>query len=473
MKRRTFLKLSSMTAVVLFTGCGDDESNIDQGSADVLAVALPIPTLLHSTQRNGVMHYDLNIVEGNHQFFDGVKTKSYGIDSSYLGPTLLLKNGETVSVNYTNNLKEDTTMHAHGMRLPGTMDGSAHQVIKVGKTWSAQYTVNQNACTNWYHPHYMGKTAEHVYEGLAGIIIVEDSESSALDLPNRYGVDDIPLVLQDRKFSADRTEMDYSPTNMELSRGYIGETFIVNGAIAPTFDAEAKEIRFRLLNGSNSTMYELGFNENISFKQIASDNGLLEAPVSMSRLLLSPGERAEIVVDFTDAAAESFTLKEFRHDKTFMTINVKDTATAVTTLPDTLASLEPVATPVRSRRFELDMAGMGRFTINNKVMDLNRIDANLNQGEAEEWEVVNKMNVDHNFHVHGSHFRVVSRNNNTAAVKKSEQGYKDVVHIPPNESVKIIVQINDVTADANAPFMFHCHFLEHEDHGMMGQFTVS
>ncbi len=510
--RREFLTLSGVTALYLFTGCGgsNNSSNSNGGSGGGTPTngTLPIPELRQGTAIGGVMHYDINIVEAQHTFFEGVQTKTWAFDGTYLGPTLLLNRGANVSINYTNQLPVPTTVHGHGMHVPGAMDGTAHQPIAVGSTWSAQYLVDQNACTNWYHPHYIHQTAPQVYQGLAGLIIIEDDESRSLDLPRRYGIDDIPLVLQDRFFSADKTQIVYSPSNQQIDMGYIGDTFITNGAISPTFEAEAKQVRFRILNGSNSTIYELGFSNGQSFQQIASDNALLERPVSMNRIILSPAERAEIVVDFTNAMGATLSLQEYRYGQTFLTVNVSKDATQVTQIPAALATLEPIPTPTRSRQFVLAMGGMGGnqgmngnqggtgnyndgmngnqgnntdgmggmvFTINGKSMDMNRIDVALSRGDIEEWEIINSTGMNHNFHIHDTHFRVVSRNDDPSQVAENDRGYKDTVYMPPFTRAKIIVAIpNDgVTADNNNPYMFHCHFLEHEDNGMMGQFTVS
>jgi len=509
MKRREFLTLSSIASLWLLTGCeggattanttantgssgnniagskgmgtgGGGTQNRNSGSEDTgtgsggtpASGTLPIPELRKPVVRNGVNHYDLNVLESEHGFFEGVKTKTFAIDSTYLGPTLLLSNGDDVSLNYTNQLSEEITMHGHGMHVPANMDGTPHQTIAPGATWSAQYTVNQNACTNWYHPHTHHKTPHHVYQGLAGMIIIEDDESRALDLPNRYGIDDIPVVLQDRFFTADKTALDYSPTQMQISRGYIGDVFITNGAIEPTFEAEAKEIRFRLLNGSNSTVYDLGFSNGKSFKQIGGDNSLLEKPVSMTRLVLSPGERAEIVVDLSSDFGTSFTLHEYKNNKTFMTVNVSKDATDVTTLPNSLARLDPVdlSLVTNTRKFNLGMRNMV-FTINGKAMDMKRIDEVVPLEDTEIWEVTNMMGMDHNFHIHATHFRVVERNGSAANVLENEKGYKDVVYLKGNESVKLLVKMTDY-ADATVPYMYHCHFLEHENNAMMGQFTV-
>jgi len=480
--RREFLTLSGVTALYILTGCGSNDDGGNGVSPD--GSTLPIPQLKRAVQRGGVDHYDLNIIETQHTFFEGIKTKTWAIDSTYLGPTLLLNRGAQVSINYTNRLPVETTMHGHGMHVPGAMDGTAHQPIAVGATWSARYRVNQNACTNWYHPHFLHQTAPHVYQGLAGLIIIEDDEIRTLDLPNRYGIDDIPLVLQDRFFSADKTTINYAPSMAQLDNGYIGDTFITNGAIAPLKKVEDKEVRFRLLNGSNSTIYQLGFSDGRSFKQIASDNSLLAQPVVMNRVTLSPGERAEIVVDFTGNKGAVLSLHEYRYNKTFLYIDVSKDASQVTEVPANLAMLDPIPAPARTRQFVLGMGGMGAgmgggggmvFTINGQVMDMNRIDAALSRGDVEEWEIVNGTMMNHNFHIHGTHFRVISRNNDPAQVLPSEKGYKDVVFLSPRTRVKFIVQIpnDEVTADTNNPYMFHCHFLEHEDNGMMGQFTVS
>jgi len=468
MQRREFLALSSVAALCIVTGCGGGSSSTPPSG--IKSKSLPIPELLKATDKGRVKHYDLNIKEAKHTFFTDIETDTFAINSTYLGPTLLIQNGDKVSINYTNDLGESVTMHGHGMHVPPSMDGTAHQPIAPGTTWSAVYTVKQKACTNWYHPHTMNKTAQHVYKGLAGLIIIEDDESRNLDLPKRYGIDDIPLVLQDRNIS--NGQIDYDPNMMDIMHGYIGDTFIANGAIEPVLDVEAKEIRFRILNGSNSTVYELGFSDGRNFKQIATDNAFWESPVEMKRLILSPAERAEIVIDLTTALNQNIVFKEFRHNKTFVTVNINKSATLSTTLPNTLTTLERLdpSTVVRTRPFVLS-GMMGSFKINGKSMDIDVINETVPLNDIEVWEISNDMMVDHNFHIHATHFMLIERNGSNANVAANENGYKDVVYIPSGESVKFIVKMTDYT-DTNIPYMYHCHFLEHEDAGMMGQFAV-
>ena len=459
-QRREFLTLSATTALWLVTGCGGGNKS-SSTTVPINSKALLIPTLLKPTTKNGVQHFDLNIQEAKHSFFDGVQTATYAINSTYLGPTLLMQNGDKVSVNYRNKLQETITIHGHGMHVPPSQDGSAHQPIAPNNIWSAQYTVNQKACTNWYHPHTMDKTAPQVYQGLAGLIIIEDEESKALDLPKRYGVDDIPLVLQDRHFS--NGQIDYDPSMMDIMHGYTDDIFIANGAIEPTVDLEAKEIRFRILNGSNSSVYTLGFSDGRRFQQIATDNAFLEAPVTLTKLTLSPAERAEIIVDLSDTKGASIVLKEYNHNKTFVTINVTQEARVQTALPPKLTTLEKFSrsAAVRTRPFILS-GMMGNFKINGKSMDINRIDERIALDDVEIWEIKNDMMVDHNFHIHATHFMILERNGSSNNVASNEKGYKDVVYIPANESVKFIVKMIDYT-DNTVPYMYHCHFLEHED----------
>ena len=469
MKRRCFVKLSAITATWLLTGCGGGTSSSASG-LDFSVKKLIIPPLLTAIDKSGIKHYDLNIQKSTHTFFDGFDTATYAINGTYLAPTLKLVNGENVSLNYTNNLDEATTMHGHGMHVPANMDGAAHQVISAGSTWSATYTVKQKACTNWYHPHLMGKTAEHVYKGLAGLIIVEDNEINALDLPKTYGIDDIPLILQDRIFDVD-AQLDYSPTRREIMHGYIGDIFLVNGVIDPYVDLEAKEIRFRILNGSNSSIYNLSFSDGRSFRQIATDNSLLEAPVSISSLKLSPAERAEIVVDLTTDIGEILSFNN--NGNSILKMNVNARTLRETTTPNLLTNLTFYALndAVRTRTFSLSSSGGGDFQINGASMNMMLINERVPINEVEIWEVTNTMGMDHNFHIHATHFTIAERNGSFANVAENEKGYKDTVFLAPNDSVKLLVKMTEYRDSMN-PYMYHCHFLEHEDAGMMGQFTV-
>ena len=432
---------------------------------------LPIPPIAPYTLVNGIKVFDMNIHASTTEFFSGIQTRTYGINSSVLGETIRIHNGDKVQIKYHNNLSEATTMHGHGMHVPAIMDGGPKNKIQPDTTWTASYTVNQEASTNWYHPHLMGKTAEQVYMGLAGLIIIDDNQSDTLNLPKNYGVDDIPLILQDKRFDVNK-QIDYSPTRMEIRRGYTSSTMLVNGAITPFVNVSTKRIRFRVLNGSNSRVYHLAFSDSRSFFQIATDGGFLEHPVAISTLVLSPGERAEIVVDFSGELNGNVILKDTKDNLDILKINVTNVATNTGILPTTLTALTTygASDAVKIRTFVLNMVG-GHMAINGKVMDIDRIDEVVPVNDIEEWDITNSMGMEHNFHIHATHFTILERDGSTTNVANNEKGYKDVVRLPPNGSVKIMVKMTDFI-DGNNGYMYHCHFLEHEDDGMMGQFTV-
>lgn len=263
---------------------------------------LAIPPLLEGTlNEQGRTVFNIVAQAGESQLKDGDATKTYGYNGNVLGPVLSMKQGDKVSIHLKNTLPEETTFHWHGLVVPSDVDGGPHHPIAAnGGTGQIDFTVNQEASTAWFHPHAMGTTASQVYKGLAGLIRIEDEEQTKLGLPNTYGVDDIPVVLQDRNFTANN-QWDYK-SSYEAD-GVYGDTLLVNGTINPYFKVNAKIMRLRLLNGSNARNYTLKLSDGASFKQIASDGGLLETPVTMSTLTLAPGERAEVVMDFQNMKA--------------------------------------------------------------------------------------------------------------------------------------------------------------------------
>ncbi|MCH8186387.1 MAG: multicopper oxidase domain-containing protein [Chloroflexi bacterium] len=490
MSRRTFLKVSAGGVVALLGGgylLRDlflHDRNPSSTAADVIrGQRLPIPSLLTGTEIDGKQVYNLIMQPGSMAYVPGKRTATFAYNGNILGPTLLMHKGDEVVINVTNQLGEPTTTHWHGIHLPAIMDGGPHQRIDNGNTWQAQYTIMNEEATFWYHPHLENKTAEHVYHGLAGLLIVKDPQSE-LDLPDQYGTDDIPLIIQDKILDADGS-FNYPGTRF----GVKGDQFLVNGAITPVFDAPAQFVRFRLLNGSNARIYNFGFSDDRQFHQIGTDGGLLERPVPLTRLRLSTGERAEILVDFSGEENSQVRLVSFSSeldninpfwnsnaldDSTFdiMTIDVKAaTANPTTALPASLASINRLqeGQAARTRPFELDMGFVGAMKINGQSMDMNRIDQTVKVNDTEIWEVTNKSEMPHPFHVHDIQFLILTRDGAPPAA--NEAGWKDTVLVMPRETVRIIAHFSDFT-DPDKPYMFHCHILEHEDAGMMGQFVV-
>ena len=221
---------------------------------------LAIPMLDTGTMTDGIRVFDMAIADGQTEFFSGLQTPTRGVNGGYLGPTLRLRQGEVVRFNVANNLTEATTLHWHGVNLPATADGGPHQPIAPGAVWSPEFEIKDRAATMWYHSHLMGSTARQVWQGLAGMLVIDDAASDSLDIPKTYGVDDIPIVLQDRRFNRDGS-MPYAPSMHDGMAGMIGNIPMVNGTILPYFDATTTQVRLRLLNGSNASIYGLEFND--------------------------------------------------------------------------------------------------------------------------------------------------------------------------------------------------------------------
>ena len=258
---------------------------------------LQIPDQLFGAVVDGRRQFHLTVAEGSREFLLGKQTPTAGVNGPYLGPTVRLRRGEDVDLVVRNNLDEMTTMHWHGMHVPARMDGTPHQKIMPGQSWTASFQVGQQAAPLWYHPHPHGTTGRQVYRGVSGLMWIDDDNSDALDLPKTYGVDDIPLVIQDREFERDGS------FRFALNQGAVyGDTILINGTWSPFLQVESRRIRFRLLNGSNARIYYIGFDDGRVFHQIATDGGFLETPLQTNRVTLAPGERAEILVDFSDGA---------------------------------------------------------------------------------------------------------------------------------------------------------------------------
>ncbi len=457
--------------------------------------SLVIPPLLQGEMQDGTRVFDLSVQRGKHEFFPGKKTPSAGINGDYLGPVIRARQGENVRLNVTNEMSEDTTLHWHGVHLPAKMDGGPHQVIKPGMRWSPEFEIRQPASTQWYHSHVLHRTAIQVYYGLAGLFYIDDDQADSLDLPSEYGVDDIPLVLQDRSFNRDGS-FSYMGSMRDRMMGMHGDVMLVNGVPFPSLEVSHKRMRFRILNGSNARIYHLGLSDGREMWQIASDGGLLQKPVPIRTLRLAPGERAEVVVEFD--AGDKITLQhkpvpQRRNGRRGMMMGnmmAADTTpyaimefTAVapvaphSKMPENLVAVRNwlPAEAVKTRRFVLDMAmGMRMmrgdgFTINGKTMNKDRIDEKVRLGDVEIWEIANNSPMPHPFHIHDIQFRILDRDGRKPP--PNEQGLKDTVLVESGESVRIITQFEDY-ADPNSPYMFHCHILEHEDAGMMGQFVV-
>ncbi|MFM7078683.1 MAG: multicopper oxidase domain-containing protein [Bacteroidota bacterium] len=446
--------------------------------------------------------FQLNIQDSSRVIFPGFITSTIGINGSYLGPTLILNQGEVVQMNVENNLNDTTTLHWHGLHVPAQADGGPHIYILSGDTWSPSFEVKDLAGTYWYHPHLHMKTAEHVTKGAVGFIIVRDPIEASLTLPRTYGVDDIPLAVQTRAFDAQRQFIVESALDTHV---------YVNGTSNPFKNVSANVTRLRLLNAATERSFNFGFSNNMSFTMIASDGGLLASPITMTRLLLSPGERAEILVDFNAMQGQSVFLMNYGSqipagvygatnpqamgpniitNYTSNPLNGGDfnflrfdkgapNPSGVTTIPTTLPPLATIpasaATNTRTFTFMPQVMGptgslIGPFVINMMPYDMMMINDTVMLGATEIWQLTNQTRISHPFHIHDVHFRVLDINGAPPAPELA--GRKDVILVPPMGGVVRFIARFDDFADPVVPYMYHCHMLTHEDGGMMGQFLV-
>ena len=490
MNRRHFLLGSAASSAVL-------------GASPLLAQAsLPALPVIPMTDLTGGIEGRIPLVltSGSHDFGNGAVSTTFGINRGFLGPVIRAKQGQTLPFDVANNIDDTSTLHWHGLHIPGDVDGGPHQEIEPGQVWSPDVPIVQHASMNWFHSHMHGKTARQTYTGLAGVLLIEDDASLSADLPKTYGVDDFTLVLQDKMFDGSG-RMTYELSGEVFEDGFQGDTLVVNGTSAPVAQAVPTGlVRLRILNACNARFLGLSM-ETGPITVIASDGGFLASPVEADSILMSPGERYEVLVDM--AAFETNTLNVnldgeggggffaglFGGNQTVpaLTLTRSGKAGFAGTMPTRLANLAPpdpsAASVTRSFQLQMDVGAdlaalalawdnfcgnAGAMAINGQPMKMDRIDEEVRKGDTEIWRI----SVDeqlHPFHIHGCSFRILSQDGETPPAYA--QGWKDMVHV--NEGWSDVLVRFDHDAPDDAPYMYHCHILEHEDCGMMGQFTVS
>ena len=407
-----------------------------------------------------------------------------------LGPTIRVNRGANANINFKNNLSEKSNIHWHGVNVPANMDGHPEDIIIAGNSFNYQFTVNQRAGLSWYHPHPDGATARQAFQGLAGLFFINDAEEAALNLPS--GIYEIPLVIQDKRFAS--SGIKYNPSMGEVMSGFMGETIIVNGEASPFTEVATRFYRLRILNGSNARIYNLALSNSADLIIIGNDGGLLKNPAPVKSILLAPGERLDVLVNFAGLALGTEVFLESREFTNageaqgkqgfkIMKFKVTQTVSNNFTLPASLSILNSIsaASSSKTRNFTINamqMSGgmnMGRgmtgmHKINNKIYDKNRIDETATASATEIWVFDNSQGDEpHPIHMHGTHFQVLERTGGRGQLIASESGWKDTVLIMPRETVKVIFTFSAY----KGVFVFHCHNLEHEDDGMMLQYKLS
>ena len=434
--------------------------------------------------QNGLLEVDL---EASEQAVNlgGKEAYLLAYNGQVPAPRLEAKPGDKVRLHFTNNLEQPTNIHYHGLHIPIT--GNADNVfLKIDPrkklTYEFQIPANHPAGTFWYHPHLHGLVAEQLFAGLAGLFIVRGELD---EIPEVKAAKEEFLVLQD--FALDDDGRPMGSRHMSLMMGREGDIITVNGQQNPNFSLAGEGLlRWRILNASPSRFYRLAL-ENHSFHLIATDGGALNKPVEINELLLTPGQRGEVLVK-GDQQPGQYRLLNLPYDRGSMgmmgggmmggsdrnaptalaTVNYESSVETLS-LPTKLGSIAALPEPQAEKSFQLNhgmspTVGMA-FLINGQPYNGDRLDTKVKLNTTEDWELINTGVMDHPFHVHGNAFQVISRNGQPEPLL----AWRDTVLVKRGETVRIRIPFSDFAGKT----VYHCHVLDHEDLGMMGNLMIN
>tara|TARA_R110002049_G_scaffold29028_6_gene98846 strand:- start:46 stop:1524 length:1479 start_codon:yes stop_codon:yes gene_type:complete len=458
---------------------------------------LRMPPLVDATTSRA---FDLLARTGETNFLGQSATSTWGFNNqTFLGPTLRLAHNSLTKASVRNGVSEPFSLHWHGLEIPGQADGGPHQPIATGATWAVDLNIDQPPATVWYHSHTHLRTADHVQKGLAGVIQLTDGRDDERGLPSDYGTDDLTLVIQDRRFDRSGRAV-YDPGMHDRMMGFTGDVILVNGQFGAQAVVPKGIVRLRLLNGSNARIYNLASRAGRTLHMVSTDTGFLDRPIAIDSLQLAPGERAEVLLDFSDGTSDMLVSSSIANGGMMgggmmgggmmgggmmggsggsfdiLPISVDPSRRArIDRIPEgiggTMPDLDIRGASRRDIALQSGMGGMFRrrrnqHSINGNSFEMDRLNFSVRRGATEIW-AIDGQNMAHPFHVHGVRFQVLSENDGPVSSRNS--GWKDTVLV--NRRAEIAIRF-DQPAPASTPFMFHCHILEHEDGGMMGQFSV-
>ncbi len=406
----------------------------------------------------------------------GVNTPAYAYNGRVPGPLLEVYEGDRVIVHFRNRLPEPSTIHWHGLHIPYASDGSPYHPVASGKDFDYVFTLERgSAGTYWYHPHPGHNTGPQIAKGLFGSLIVR-----ARDDPIPASIAEKVIVLSDNRFrpdgSIDIAESHSHQGGVDLVNGREGDVIFVNGQIMPTIEIRSGEVqRWRIINASAARMFRLAI-PGQTFTHVGNDGGLFERPVEVKEILLASSERVELIVRGAGAPGSTSALQTLPYDR-----YVPNTKPHNWNQPRDLLTLQysmdapvtPVAIPavlrpvpaidtLLSKRTRVFVMQQG--FINGKLHDMDRVDETAKLGDVEIWQIENLVGMDHPFHLHGFQFQVIDRD----GVSEPFRSWKDTVNLPRHSTARFIVRF----ADFAGKWMYHCHILDHEDHGMMGVLEV-
>ena len=488
---------------------------LDPNALEKFVDPLPIPSTMQPNEHRAspavrVPYYKLGMRPFEMKVHRDLKaTRMWGFGSQFPGPTFDVRSGQEILVEWANELPDKhflpidhnlggagkdqpevrTVVHLHGGKAPPDSDGYPEDWITPGKSVVYHYPNKQDAAMLWYHDHAMGINRLNIYAGLFGVYVIRDSVEDSLNLPS--GKYEIPLAISDRMFKPEG--QFFYPMSDKENAPWVPEVFgdgiLVNGKLFPYLEVGARKYRFRLLNASNGRFYHLSFEKGASFYQIGTDQGLLPAPISLKALMIAPGERADLVVDFSDHRGEEMILKSEAF--TIMQFRVADDkVNDPSSLP---ASLRPVPKIPESQAVKTRLLSLDEYQ--NRVAEPVLMLLNgsywhqpvtekpvLNTTEI--WTLINPTDDSHPIHLHLVRFQILDRRRfdvplymskrelrftgELAPPDASEAGWKDTVRAQPGMVTRIIVHFEGYAGR----YVWHCHILEHEDNEMMRPYEV-
>jgi len=489
---------------------------------------LPRPQIAKPIRKiNGHDYYEVEMKAAYHSFHSLFPpTYIWGYNGLYPGPTFEVRKDETILVKWINKLPTKhflpldltlhgaidspevrTVVHLHGANVAPDSDGHPEAWFTrnyeyTGKKFSRKiykYTNHQQGATLWYHDHSLGTTRLNVYAGLAGFYLIRDSFEEKLELPKgRY---EIPILIQDKSFNEDGSLFypDAPPFPVRVRPSVVpafnGNTIVVNGKLWPYLRVEPRKYRLRILNGSNTTAYNLSLENNLEFYQIGTDGGLLPNPVKLTSILLEPAERADLIIDFSTLKGQTILLKntldQDPHKSVIMQFRVnlplkeKDNSK----IPESLRPLDPLKEEMAAKTRNLSLSattdeyGRPMLMLNNRMWT-DPVTENPEYDSIEVWNILNLTPFPHPIHVHLVQFLILDRRPFDIAEYQNsgkiiytgpavppapyERGWKDTVRAEVGMVTRIIMHFNDHEGD----YVWHCHILKHEDHDMMRPFRV-
>jgi spore coat protein A, manganese oxidase len=523
--RREFLRISGMAGVALL--------GVDAVVAEATPVTpqalnptklapfadpLPLPPIAHNSgfrpsPENHLRKVPFYRIEMR-EFFsklhrDLPPTRQWGYAGAVPGPTFETQSGGELMVEWVNRLPTQhflpidhrlhgaepgkpevrTVVHVHGGRTPPGSDGYPEDWYAPGKSATYFYPCKQEAATLWYHDHAVGINRLNIYAGLLGLFIVRDRFEDQLNLPR--GAYEIPLVIFDRMLDT-HGQLFYPVSDNSRApwvADFFGNIMTVNGRILPYLEVEPRKYRFRILNGSNSRLYQLLLANSMPMMQIGSDQGLLMAPVELKQLAIAAAERADVVIDFAGHQGERIILKDDAVD--VMQFRVARSKTRdPSSVPSTLRPVVriPEATAVANRMLTLDeyvdLTGKTILMLLNATYWHQPITEKPRINTTEIWNLINLTDEVHPIHMHLVRFQVLDRRvferfeyqrtgklrylGALTAPEPNEMGWKDTVRAQPHAVTRIIVHFEAYTGR----YVWHCHNLEHEDNEMMRPYEI-